>query len=334
MISALPTSYDAFFSDPPLIHPTVHFRLHKPASSPHNDDGPDPLDCALHMTLYLNDRLFVDPYELGDRWGPSRTASGQDMGDFDAQDPDTAIANDQRNMNTGTESPSSVLGEQGAEHVTPSIRWKLEPPVPDLERPVRYQFVRRIQAAKETYHPRHSLAGEYALQQTPEDGSEYPFEAVLHIAQHAYRSSGGVYASFDLDIPTHMRYQEPSSSKHGYRQVLLGDVRSTEREEDPPEDVLLDVSWSCRSFASSGGGSLLGNDRNRTTTYLQLLPPSAGQPHSIALPTAIASHAAFVPPVTFVVVVLSWLYIVRALLRLWTRAKTPVQGGKTTSHRS
>jgi hypothetical protein len=57
--------------------------------------------------------------------------------------------------------------------------------------------------------------------------------------------------------------------------------------------------------------------------------PAVGRPHHIALPTAIASHVALVPPLTFVVVLLSWMYITKALFRLWRRSQTSARDTKT-----
>ncbi|KAJ9100706.1 hypothetical protein QFC20_005399 [Naganishia adeliensis] len=326
MVTNLPTSYDAFFSHPPLIHPTVHFRLHGPSSPARNDDGSDTLDCALRTTVYLNDRLFIDPYELEDRWGPASVDDGELW-----HAPSNSHAQAQATIPTERSRHSSKDLEQNEPvREAPAIRWKLEPPVPDLERPVRYQFTRRIEVANHNYQPRPSSAADDAIHQAQPEIHDYPYEAVLHIIQQTYSSSMNLDGSLDMDIPTHMRYQEPSSSEDGYRQILLGDVQTPAEEGEPPQDVILDVSWSCRSVASAGGRRLVENHNDYTTTPLQLLAPADGRPHHIALPTAIAAHAAFVPPLTFVVVVLSSLYITRALLKLWSRSRTQVQDGKTT----
>lgn len=315
----LPTSYDAFFSHPPLIHPTVHLRVHGQSSPTLDDDGSHTLDCALYTTVYLNDRLFIDPYELEDRWG----SASVDDGESSYTRHNTQISKDQASIPIGPNHQIPKDLEQNEPvHVAPAIRWKLEPSVPDLERPVRYEFTRRMKAANHNYQPRPSSAADDATHQAQPENRKHPYEAVLHIVQQASSSTKDDNASFDMDIPTHMRYQEASKFDSGYRQVMLGDVQSPAPAENPAEDVLLDISWSCRSAASPGGS---GTSKHYTTTPLRLLAPADGRPHHIALPTAIAAHAAFVPPLTFVVVVLSWLYITRALFKVWSR----VQGGNT-----
>lgn len=298
----LPTTYEAYFSQPALIHPTLHVRVNGSTAPSTKNDSTHPPRCSFCTTVYMNDRLFVDPFELEDRWGPRSRSNGSEGSRYDIGYP-TGTAN--RTSFRHVKTPKSQDSDHQNPEPTASIRWTLDPETPDLERPVRYNFKRKLPPPERTYKPQQTI-----------DIPDHPYEAVLQVSQHfqsvASESGGG----YDLDIPTHMRYQEPSTSDDGYRIVTLGDIDSADQHG---KDLLLDVFWVCdegRTEESSDQSAHQG-----PIIRLRLASPSADRTHRIALPTAIASHVSFVPPLTFIVVLLSWLYISRALLRLWQKSR-------------
>lgn len=305
MTSNLPTTYEAYFSHPALIHPTLHLRVDKSTATSSNNGSAHPPRCSLCTTLFMNDRLFVDPFELEDRWGPRIRGDEVEHGWNDAT------------YNTETENRTSFARrkktripddlEQQNPDLASSIRWSLDPETPDLERPVRYQFKRKLQPPERTYDPRRSL-----------DSPDYPYEAVLQLSQHFSHSTRKVGGSYEVDIPTHMRYQEPSTSDDAYRIVILGDIESPANHQ---KDLLLDVYWACDEDLTiqEQASNQLAN--NQAIKRLSLTAPSTDRPHEIALPTAIASHVGYVPPLTFLVVLISWLYISRALFQFWHRSR-------------
>jgi hypothetical protein len=297
-----PATYEAYFSLPALIHPTLHLRVNGSTAPLSNDDSKHPPRCSLCTTVYMTDRLFVDPFELEDRWGPRDRSAGLedwrlDSGYLTGTINRTSFRHHKTTKPQDSEPPNS--------DATTLIRWTLDPETPDLERPVRYGFKRKLSRPEHIYNPQQTL-----------DTADHPYEAVLQVSRRFPTLESEIERDYDLDIPTHMRYQEPSTSDDGYRIVTLGDIESTEQHE---KDLLLDVFWVCDE---SGTEQTFDEPAHQTAIRrLSLASPSADRDHKIAFPTAIASHVGYVPPLTFIVVLLSWLYITRALLRLWRKSR-------------
>ncbi|GHJ86264.1 hypothetical protein NliqN6_2666 [Naganishia liquefaciens] len=302
-----PTTYEAYFSYPALIHPTLHLRVNSStAAHDANASAPSPL-CTLCTTVYMNDRLFIDPFELKDRWG-SRNLEMQR--EFERNDDDSKGGEivTRTSFPCGATETLEDLKSQASASIAP-MGWSLDPKVPDLERPVRYHFQRELPPPRRIYKPNQVT-----------DDPDHPFEAVLRI--HTPFEPFDVDRRVEIGIPTHMRYQEPSTSHEAYRIVTLGDIASS---DDRPKDLLFEVSWNCRR--TQVNDSAISHDQS-DMRRLSLASPSMDTRHEIALPTGIASHVQFVPPITFVVVLLSWLYVARALLRLWRRSSS-LAAGKT-----
>ena len=249
----------------------------------------------------MNDRLFIDPFELEDRWGPRSRAMEMEYERND--DPDHVEAVTPTSFPCATTEPEIDFESQTKESPA-SIRWALDPEVPDLERPVRYHFQRKLPP------PRRISKSIPAL-----EDPDHPYEAVLRVSRRF-----GARQGVEIDIPTHMRYQEPSNE--AYRIVTLGDIASSDKR---PPDLLLDVLWDCQEIRTQEA-IVYSPHKPANMTRLSLASSSAYRKHEIALPTAIASHVAFVPPITFLVVMLSWLYVASALLRLWKRSRSYVEG--------
>lgn len=114
------------------------------------------------------------------------------------------------------------------------MQWELTPPVPDLERPVRYGF----------------RLGEGEVADRAE---ERVVENQLHIRYDSNGASsrivkgdmGGARAGWMMEIPTHARYQQPHES--GYREVMIGVV-------SPLANDRQDRAWK------EGEGRVLEND--------------------------------------------------------------------------
>ncbi|KAJ9107315.1 hypothetical protein QFC21_000765 [Naganishia friedmannii] len=350
MFHPFPSTYTAHFSQPPSLHPTIHIR-HLPAGTPPPPPNDHPLPhCRRHTLVYLNDRLFIDPYELEDRWGAGNVLFPEDNG---------------KNHVAAADEPKTRLVDE--RHTAPPaqtrrITWSLTPGTPDLERPVRYGFTRRLAAAPRIYSSNNASSS--SLSTTSYNPQSYPPESVLHIIHHSppcqnplsppSRSpppsppppSDSISTSwYDLAIPTHMRYQEPTSSGGGYRTVLLSDIekdaslgtagggggRGGEHAADTNGDVLVHVYWSCTLEEADGltpddDDNHTGNDTqnpalpHKITQQLRLLPGTATNPHTLHVPTAIASHITFVPPLTLLAVFLAWMYLSSALYRVFKRS--------------
>jgi hypothetical protein len=302
MLPHLPTTYEAYFSQPALIHPTLHLHVNGSTAPSINNDSTHPPWCSLCTTVYMNDRLFVDPFELEERWGPRDRSEGLKGAPYDVEYPTGTV-----NRTSFRRHETTRLQDSDPESSDPttSIRWTLDPETPDLERPVRYQFKRKLPPPERTYNPQQTL-----------DNPDHPYEAALRVSRRFPTLESEIERDYDLDIPTHMRYQEPSTSDDGYRIVTLGDIATPGKHE---KDLLLDVFWVCDE---GGTEEASGQPAHQIPiTRFSLAPPSADRAHQIALPTAIASHVGYVPPLTFIVVLLSWLYIMRALFRLWRKSQ-------------
>lgn len=296
------TSYEAFFSYPALIHPTLHLRINGSTATSSTHDSAHPPRCTLCTTVYMNDRLFIDPFELEDKWGPP--SCEMEMEFERNNDPYHVETVTQNTFPCAATEAKIDLWSQTKE-LPASIRWALDPEVPDLERPVRYHFQRKLPPPRRIYKPVPAL-----------EDPDHPYEAVLCVSRR-FEARRGV----EIDIPTHMRYQEPSNES--YRIVKLGDIASL--GERPP-DLLLSVFWDCQEKNKMQEAIVHSPHNPANMTRLSLASSSAYRKHEIALPTAIASHVAFVPPITFLVVMLSWLYVARALIRLWKRSTSAAEG--------
>ncbi|KAJ9097541.1 hypothetical protein QFC19_006715 [Naganishia cerealis] len=293
----------------------------------------------------MNDRLFVDPYELEDRWGRGIIGDGE------------AVQTEEERLAKREEGTASPLTDQVSElpsiaDPTEGLSWSLNP-APDLERPVRYLFKRQLRPPfhATSHQPQLVSSSSNAIPPSPEMSiynSQYPYEAILHVVQkpsHQPNKSGDVI-SVDLDIPTHMRYQEPTNTTVGYRRISLGDVGTLKETGEAPEtDVLISAYWICSTsdlpvhdphIAEAKSPIDFEGDTAADYQYephksagfditpLHLVPEAEGKPHELELPTAIGSHIAFVPPITFVCILLSWIYISRALYRIFRRSRHDV----------
>lgn len=390
----LPTQYTAYFSQPPSLHPTIYIRHLPPSPPPTSNDNPLP-QCTLHTLIYLNDRLFIDPYELEDRWGKSSVTSlSSDTSHTQYPYNQDTVYEDEQVVNPGVR----VAGE-ATETITRTrtIKWSLAPsPAPDLERPVRYGFTRPLPApprlplplqihqpySSNTSSPSSSSSSSSppskpttSMKPNPSISSmndlspyvtQYPPESVLHIIQlqpqphqhqHAPHPTSSKFgatssSSYDLEIPTHLRYQEPTTPKTnantdtsttGYRPVVLrdiiphgngttgnggqegqgGDERGEERVGNRQADVVLEIYWSCVAEKIPGGRI----PSTTATTHLHLTPGTTTHPHTLEAPAAIASHITFVPPLTLLCVCVAWMCISRAVYRVFTRSRRGREGG-------
>lgn len=107
----LPDSIQASFLHPHSLHPKIVLTLTLPTFTINPSPSPNQSSCTLHTLLFLNDKLFLDPYELEDLWPRPPQGKGKNGGSASV--------------------PVPVLTPTG---------WILKPEVPDLERPVRYGF--------------------------------------------------------------------------------------------------------------------------------------------------------------------------------------------------
>jgi hypothetical protein len=146
--------------------------------------------CDLHALIRTNDKIFFDPYELEDLWSPNQKTATMKF------------------LPTG---------------------WKLDPPVPDLERPVKYGF--RLHTDSD------------------EESDERVVENTLSIILHRPMIDKGNI--LDLVIPAHARYQRPTET--GYKEIRLDTALvSMNISSNIVDDVDVHAWWACASQRMNG----------------------------------------------------------------------------------
>lgn len=169
----------ACWGSPPTLHPKLRIT-HPTQPSPDMPACHAASPASLRLEVHLDDALFVDAFELADLWGPPASTFGR------------------------------LEGSAG-------IRWRLQPEVQDLERPILQGL--RVDPTGSTR------------------GGSLTLDVNLQAAKSGSRGQEG---NGDILVPLHSRYLEPQKGE-SYVSLVVG------------QHVNISGQWVCNE---SNGGSL------------------------------------------------------------------------------